>query len=148
MVFFNFSTFFAIFLEFSITLRVRRKQNDNFYFLSFSTLSNLFWLEMTPYWFYDNFLTFFAISLEFSITCRVRTERNGTIILIFSLSLTFPTYVGLKWSHNGIFEFSEFFWNSILRMWLERNGTIIFIFSRCRPFPSYFFFKRSHNGIF
>ena len=117
--------FFTIFLEFSITLRVRTKQNDNFYFLSFSALSNLFWLEMTPYWFYDNFLTFFAISLQFSITCREGTERNGTIILIFSLSLTFPAYVGLKWSHNGIFEFSEFFcyFFGILYYGCAWNGT-------------------------
>ena len=39
----------------------------------------------------------------------VGSEQNGTIILIFSLSITFPTYVGLKWSHNGIFGFFEFF---------------------------------------
>ena len=84
-VFYNFLNFFAIFLEFSITLRVRAKQNDNFYFLSFSALSNLFWLEIMPYWFYDNFLTCFVISLEFSITCRVGTERNdNTYFLSFS----------------------------------------------------------------
>ena len=50
-----------------------------------------------------NFLNFFAILLEFSITRRVGTERNGPIIFIFSLSRPFPTYFGLKWSHNGIF---------------------------------------------
>ena len=108
-VFYNFLIFFCYFFGISIALRVRTKQNNNLYFLSFSALSNLFWQEMTPYWFYDNFFTFFAISLEFSITCRVGTEWNGTITLIFSLSHTFPTYVGLKQSHNGIFEFFEFF---------------------------------------
>ena len=30
-------------------------------------------------------------------------ERNGPIIFIFSLSRHFPTYFGLKGSHNGIF---------------------------------------------
>ena len=35
-----------IFLEFSITCRVGTKWNDNFYFLSLSALSNLFWIEM------------------------------------------------------------------------------------------------------
>ena len=40
--------FFAIFLEFSITRRVGTKRNDNFYFLSFSSFSNLFLLEMRP----------------------------------------------------------------------------------------------------
>ena len=40
--------FFAIFLEFSITSRVGTERTDNFYFFSFSTFSNLFWLEMKP----------------------------------------------------------------------------------------------------
>ena len=45
VVFFH---FFAIFLEFSITRRVVTKRNDNFYLLSFSAFSNLFWLERKP----------------------------------------------------------------------------------------------------
>ena len=48
MVSFNSMNFFANFLEFSITLWVRTKRNDNFYFLSSLTFSNLFCLEMTP----------------------------------------------------------------------------------------------------
>ena len=50
-----------------------------------------------------NFLNFFAIFLEFSIMRRVGTERNGMTIFIFSHSLPFQTYSGLKGSHNGIF---------------------------------------------
>ena len=46
MVFFNFFNFFVIFLEFSITHRAETKRNNNFYFLSFSASSYLFWLEM------------------------------------------------------------------------------------------------------
>ena len=60
--FFNFLNFFAIFLEFSITRRVRTKRNRIFYFLSFSAISNLFWLEMNPQrWFliFWIFLLFF-----------------------------------------------------------------------------------------
>ena len=38
--------FFGIFLEFSITHRAGMKRNNNFYFLSFSASSNLFWLQM------------------------------------------------------------------------------------------------------
>ena len=45
---FNFLNFFAIFLEFSITIWVGTKRNDNFYYLSSLAFSNLFWLEMTP----------------------------------------------------------------------------------------------------
>ena len=50
-----------------------------------------------------NFFNFFAIFLEFSIARKVGTERNGVEILIFSISLRFPTNFGLKLSHNGIF---------------------------------------------
>ena len=46
IVFFNFLNFFVIFLEFSITHRAGTKRNNNFYFLSFSSSSNLLWLEM------------------------------------------------------------------------------------------------------
>ena len=48
VVFFSFLNFFAIFLEFSITRRAGTKRNDNFYFLPFSSFSNLFSLEMKP----------------------------------------------------------------------------------------------------
>ena len=48
MLFFNFSNFFAIVLEFSITHRVGTKCNDDFYFFSFSTFSTLFWLQKKP----------------------------------------------------------------------------------------------------
>ena len=46
LVFFNFLNFFVIFLAFSITHQVEMKRNDNFYFLSIPSFSNLFWLEM------------------------------------------------------------------------------------------------------
>ena len=48
VVFFHFLNFFAILLEFSITRRAWTKSNDNFYFLSFSAFSNMFWLERKP----------------------------------------------------------------------------------------------------
>ena len=46
--FINFLNFFTIFLEFSITCRAGTKRNDNSFFLSFSSFSNLFSLEMKP----------------------------------------------------------------------------------------------------
>ena len=52
MVFFSFSNFFIIFLEFSISGRVRTKQNDTFYILSFLAFSIRFWLEMKPLWYF------------------------------------------------------------------------------------------------
>ena len=48
IVFFNFLSFTAFFLEFSITCQVGTKRSVNFYFLSFSAFSNLFWLKMNP----------------------------------------------------------------------------------------------------
>ena len=48
MVFFNFLNFFTIFFEFSLTRRLGTERNDNFYFLSFPGLSNLFLLENKP----------------------------------------------------------------------------------------------------
>ena len=98
MVFLN---FFAIFLEFSITLRVGTKRNDNFYFLSFTSFSNLFWLEMYP----QRYVLIIWIFLLFfwNFVLRVGLGRNGRIIFIFSLSHPFPTYFRLKCSHNGIF---------------------------------------------
>ena len=94
MEFFNFLNFFAVFLEFSITRRVRTKQNDNFYFLSFSSFSNLFWLEMKPQWYFIIFWIFLLFFWNFLL--RVVQERNGTTIFIFSLYLPYPTYFGLK----------------------------------------------------
>ena len=49
-------TFFAIFLEFSITGQVRNDRNDNFYFHSFSAFPNRFWLQKKPF-----FCNFFGV---------------------------------------------------------------------------------------
>ena len=48
VVIFNFFNFFAILLEFSIMRPAGTERNENFYFLSFSSFSNLFWLERNP----------------------------------------------------------------------------------------------------
>ena len=95
----NFRYFFGIFFY---TLGWNETE-PQFLFLYFSAFSNLFWLDMKPQWYYLIFLFFFFFFLEFFITRRVGTERNGKTIFIFSLSRHFPTYFGLKWSHNGIF---------------------------------------------
>ena len=116
-------------MEFSITLRVGTKRNDNSYFLSFPTFSNLFWLIMRPHWFFWTFLLFF-----WNFLLHIGQEWNGIIIFIFSLSQTLPTYFGLKWGGNGIFfNFFNFFAIFFLefsithRVGTERNGVIIFI---------------------
>ena len=50
--------FFVIFLEFSVTGRVGTDRNDNFYFLSFLALANLFWPVTKPEWCFSVFLIF------------------------------------------------------------------------------------------
>ena len=94
MVFFNFLNFFAFLLEFSITRCVGTERTDNFYFLSFSALSNLFWHERKPKW----YILIFSILLLFfwNFQFRVGLERNETIIFSFSHSRPFPTYFGLE----------------------------------------------------
>ena len=104
MVFFNFLDLFLIFLQFSITRRVGTKRNDNFYSLSFSSFSNLFWLEMKPQRYFLIFLIFLIFLLFFwNFLLRVGLEPNGTITLIFLLSHPFSKYFGLKWIFNDIF---------------------------------------------
>ena len=95
-------------MEFYITRRVGTKRNDNFYFLSFSAFSNLFWLEMKPQRYFLIFLIFMLFYWNF-LLC-VGREPNGTITFIFLLSHPFPSYFGLKWILNDIFSFLQFFW--------------------------------------
>ena len=94
-------------MEFFISRQVGTKRNDNFYFLSFSAFPYEFWLEKTPYRYFFNFLNFLLFFWNFLF--RFEQERNRTLIFIFSLSQSFPSYFGLKRSHNCIFEFFEFF---------------------------------------
>ena len=47
-VFFNFLNFFTVVLEFSTSRRVGTERKDNSYFHSFTSFSNLFFLEMNP----------------------------------------------------------------------------------------------------
>ena len=107
MVFFSFSNFFIIFLEFSISRRVGTKQNNTFYIPSFTAFYNLFWLKMEPEWYFLIFWISFLFCWNFQL--RVRQERNGMTIFIFSLSHHFRTYFGLKWTHNGIFFIFQLF---------------------------------------
>ena len=95
-IFWIFYYFYGIFYYASV--RNETKRNDNFYFLSFPTFSNLFWLIMKPHWYFWIFLPFF-----WNFLSRLGQEWNGMIIFIFSSSQSFPTYFGLKWSHNCIF---------------------------------------------
>ena len=89
MLFFN---FFAIFLEFSITLWVGTKQNENIYFLCFSAFSKPILAFNEALLASFNFLNFFAIFLELYIIRQEGTKRND--------NLYFPSF----------FAFSKLFW--------------------------------------
>ena len=105
--FFLFLIFFGIF--FCAFGRNETKRNDNFYFPYFSSFSDRFWLEMNPnrisFFFFWIFYYFYGIF--YYTSGRNGTEWNDNFC--FSLSHLFPTYFGLKWILNGIFEFFEFF---------------------------------------
>ena len=147
MVFFKFSNFFAIFLEFSISCRVGTKTERYLLYSLFLGLYQpiLAWNEAIIVFF--NFLNFFAIFLEFSISRRVGTERNGMTVAfsafsnLFWLEMKPERYILIFWI------LLLFFWNFKLRLGWERNVTIIFIFSLSRHFPINFGLKWCHNGI-
>ena len=89
-----FLIFLPFFLEFSIQGRVGRIRTIIFFFLSFSTCPNLFWLEMKPELCILIFCIFLLFFLEFSILGQV--GRIGTIIFFFSHLRAVLTRFGLK----------------------------------------------------
>ena len=72
MVFSNFSNFYAIFLEFSITGREETQRNDFLPFLSFVAFRNKFWLETKLWWYF----LYFSIFLYFFGTFYYGSGRN------------------------------------------------------------------------
>ena len=129
--------FFAIFLEFSITVRVGTHRND-FLFLFFIFLSLphpiLAWEEAMMV--FSNFLNFFAILLEFPIPGRVETYRND-----FYYFLSFSAFPILFWLEMKLWLCFLIFWiflvflfNFLLRVGKEQIATIFIIFSLSRPF--------------
>ena len=85
---FQFFEFFSIFLEFSLARREETKQSDNFYFLSFSAFSNIFWLGMKSQWYFSISWIF----LEFSLTHREGTKQNDSFYF-----LTFSVFSNIFW---------------------------------------------------
>ena len=124
--------------------RVGKKRNDNFYFISFSSISYLFlaWNEAIMVFF--KFLNFFAIFLEFSISRQVGTKRNGTIIIIFSLSRPFHTYFAWKKAIMVFFNFLNFF-TILLEFSITRRvgteGTDSFYFFSFSAFSNLFWLE-------
>ena len=101
----------------------------------------------------------FLIFLIFLLFCfgifYYTSGWNGTERYDNFYFLSFPAFSSLlclKWSHNDIFSFFEFFLpffkNFLSRLGQEWNGRIISIFFHSQSFATYFGLKWSHNGIF
>ena len=101
MVFFDFLILFLFFWNFLLPVGLRTERKDNFYFFSFSAFSNLFWLEMKPWW---NFLLYWIFLLFFLIftypSGRNEMKRNDNFYFL-SLSLFQPV---LAWN-DAIMDF-------------------------------------------
>ena len=107
MVFFKFLNFFATFLEFSITRRVGTKFNDNFCFTSFSAISNLFWLQMKPQWYFLIFWNFLFGIFDY-VSGRNWTETEWSFLFSLFLGL-FQHIFAWKVDITVFFNFLNFF---------------------------------------
>ena len=76
MVFFNFLTFFAIFLEFSITRRVRTERNEKFLFFLILSLLQPIVAEMKTIMVFFNLLNFFFYFFEILYYARGWNETE------------------------------------------------------------------------
>ena len=117
MVFFLiFCFFFGIY--YCASGRNGTEWNGNYYFLSFSAFTDLFWLDRKPYRYFFNFLNIFTIFLEFSITRCVGTERTDNFYLFsFSaLSNLFWLARKPKWYILIFSILLLFFWNFQFRV--------------------------------
>ena len=92
MVFFNFFEFFCYFFGI-FCYALGRNETERQYLFSFflGIFQTILALKEAILAFF-NFLNF----LEFLIIRQEGTKRNETIICIFSLSLPFPNYFGVK----------------------------------------------------
>ena len=124
MVIFHFLNFFAIFLEFSITRRVGTErngteQNNNFYFLPLSALSNLFWPEIKPYWHFLIFLIYLLFFSNFLLRARrVGTEQNDNFYFLPLSALSNLFWLKIKplWHFLIFLIYLLFFSNFLLRV--------------------------------
>ena len=106
MVFLSFLNFFAIFFQFYTKGRVGNDRNDNFYFDSFSTIPNLFWLEKKLLWCFLVFLFFFLLFFfRFSVTGLVGNDQNDNFY--FHSFSAFPNQFWLE--KKAIMAFFFFF---------------------------------------
>ena len=148
MMFFNFLNFFVISLEFYITDRVGTDRNDNFYFHSFSTFPNLFWLEKKPSW---CFLIFF-FSYFFGILYAGSGKNSTELFFLFSLFQSYSQPI-LAWKEATMvfFNFLNFFaifleFSITGRVGTDRNDN--FYFHSFLTFPNLFGPERSHHDVF
>ena len=128
MVLFNFFEFFCYFYGIFYYALGRNETERQYLFFFFLGLFQpiLAWNEA-----HTGIFQFFEFFWNFKLC--VRKERNEMIIFIFSLSLPFPDYFGLKWCHNAIylfiFIFLLFFLEFSITRWVgtKQNDNIYFL---------------------
>ena len=137
MVFFLIFSLF--FLEFSVTRRIGTKRNYNLYFLSFSTFSNQFWLEMNPQWYFFGIFFYasgrnetkrkFLFSI-FLLLFRPILVWNEAVMVFFEcfrfffLEFSVTRRIGTKRNYNFYFLCFSSFSN---QFWLEMNPQWYFL---------------------
>ena len=94
-VFFNFLNFLAIFLEFSITVRVRTKRNDSFFFSLSQSFLNYFGLKWSRKRIFE-FFEYFCYFFEFSIMCLVRTKGNDNFYFLSASWFSYRFWIEIK----------------------------------------------------
>ena len=96
MVHLNFFNFIALFFGIFYSGSCRKDRNDNFFFLSFSTCPDLFWLEMKPelciFVFTIFLLFFFGIFNSWSS----RKDRNDNFLFLSFASCPDPFWLEMK----------------------------------------------------
>ena len=149
MVVFNFLNFFAIFFWIFYYGLGRKDQNDKFFFLSFATCLDPFWLEMKPEWCFLIFWIFFSLFFRIFYS---KSGKNGRNDNFFSLFLDPCLLVlALNEVQTVLFNFWIFLpfflkFSSLNRV--VRFGMRIFFFFLSRPIPTHFHLKWSLNGVF
>ena len=146
---FNFLYFFAIFFGIFHYGLGRKDQNDKFFFLSFATCPDPFWLEMKPEWCFLIFWIFFSLFFRIFYS---KSGKNGRNDNFFSLFLDPCLLVlALNEAQMVLFNFWIFLPFFLKFSILDRVvsfGMRIFFFVLSRAIPTRFRLKWSLNGVF
>ena len=131
-LFFNFFEFFCYVFRIFYYALGRNETERQFLFSFFLGLFQPILASNEAILAFFDFLNFLQFFWNFELC--VRLGQNEIIMFIFSLSLPFLNYFGLKWCHNGIFFIIFFYFLAIflefsITRWVEtkQNDNIYFL---------------------